>query len=259
MLTADDVLLTRFAPTNLRPGYDRRQVDDLLDGVVEALLSGGDVDLAAVQLRQTRWSGGYDIAEVDEFLDEARTTLASPRTAEEADDEPATPGRWREWSVPVLGTVLVGEPPEGEPRLVTPPRAPRASAKHVTVARDGVTWRSRSLRRGRLAVGDIARVVTVRLEYNGTGSSVVDYAFVIDHAEGVRLRARLRRSTPRDLWEPLGVPVMRDRSLLGRPKDVRRRWPEAITWAHAYPLVATMLVVAVSFVVQSVLDQLGVA
>ena len=52
---------------------------------------------------------------------------------------------------------------------------------------------------------------------------------------------------------------MRVRSLLGRPKDVRRRWPEAISWAHAYPIVATVLVLAVSFVGLSVLNQLGVA
>jgi hypothetical protein len=156
----------------------------------------------------------------------------------------------------VLGTVLLGEPFEGEPRLVTPPRAPRASAKRVTVARDGVSWRSRSLRRGRLAVGALARVVTVRLEYNGTTSSTVDYALVVDHAGGVRLRARLGRSTPRDLWEPLGVPVSRDRSLLGRPKDLRRRWPEAISWAHAYPIVATVLIAGAVLLALSALDSL---
>ena len=255
MLSADDVLLTRFAATKLRPGYDQRQVDDLLDRVVDALLTGGDVDLAAVRLRQTRWREGYDIAEVDAFLDEVRVTLASPRTAEE-DEEDASATRlpWHELARHVVGTLLLGEPPEGEPRLIKPPRAPRASAKHVTVTRDGVTWRSRSLRRGRLAVGDIARVVTVRLEYNGTTSSTVDYAFVIDHAEGVRLRARLGRSTPRDLWEPLGVPVSRDRSLLGRPKDVRRRWPEAIAWAHAYPVVATVLIAGAVLLALSLLD-----
>jgi DivIVA domain-containing protein len=257
MLSIDDVLRTRFASTRLRPGYDRVDVSTLLDRVVDALETGGDVDVDAARLRQTRWREGYDMAEVDAFLDEVRVTLASPRTAEVLDDESATPVPWHEMVRHVLGTVLVGEPYDGEPRPVTPPRAVRASARHVTVARDGLTWRSRWLRPGRLAVADIAQVLTVRLEYNGTTSSVADFAFVLDHAGSVRLRVRLRRSTPQDLWEPLGVPVTRDRSTLGRPKDVRRRWPEAISWAHAYPIVATVLIAAASLLVVSVLDQLA--
>ncbi|WP_456844952.1 DivIVA domain-containing protein [Cellulomonas sp. P5_C6] len=260
MLSADDVLNARFAATKFRPGYDQDEVDDLLDQVAVALRTGGNVGLDEVELQQTRWREGYDIAEVDAFLDEARASLASPRPVVpvapvDVDSSPRPP--WYAIAGDVLATMVVGEKPDDPPRRVKPGRAPRVSAQRITVGRDGISWRSRGLRTGWLAVGDIARVVTLRLEYTGTTSSTVDYALVLDHAGGVRLRVRLRPSMPRDFWEPLGVPVTRDRSVLGRPKDARRRWPEAISWAHAYPVVTTLLAAAGwMLVVVPVLDRL---
>lgn len=251
MLTADDVLQARFAATKFRPGYDQDEVDDLLDRVVEALQTGGDgPDLDPGRLTQTQWREGYDIAEVDAFLDEVRVSLASPhRVAHPAQAD--GPPRPRLTGLALVRTVLVsmlvGEPPEGPPRLIRPSRAARASAKRVTVTRDGVAWRSRGGREGRLAVAEIARVVTVRLEYASGSSStgpLIDYALVVDHAGSVRLRVSRPQKASPDLWVPLGVPVTRERFAIGRPKDARRRWPEAFSWFHAYPFVTVALAAA---------------
>lgn len=82
MLTPDDVLQVRFAPTHLRHGYDQVEVDDLLDHVVATLRNADapdaltPADLDAVTLRTRRLSGGYDMAQVDAFLVRVRATLA---------------------------------------------------------------------------------------------------------------------------------------------------------------------------------------
>lgn len=257
MLSADDVLQARFAATKFRPGYDQDEVDGLLDRVVVALRTGGDVDLDSVGLSQTQWREGYDIAEVDAFLDEVRVSLAAPRPVVQVVpvDEAARPrptGLALVWTV--LVSMVVGEPSEGPPRLVRPPRAARASAKRVTVAHDGLTWTSRGGREGRLAVAEIARVATMRLVFAGSDSPPnLDYAVVIDHTGGVRVRVFL---PPADFWEPLGVPVTRQRFAHGRPKDARRRWPEAFSWIEAYPYVTAALVVAAFFLVGPLIERL---
>ncbi|NUU19380.1 DivIVA domain-containing protein [Cellulomonas humilata] len=261
MLSADDVLQARFAATKFRPGYDQVEVDDLLDRVADALRTGGDVaDLGSVRLTQTQWREGYDIAEVDAFLDEARVSLAAPRPVVPPGqvDEPPRP---RPTGLALVRTVLVsmlvGEPPEGPPRPIRPSRAARASAKRVMVTRDGVAWRARGGREGRLAVAEIARVATMRLEYASSSSSgpLVGYALVVDHAGGVRLRVSHPQKSSSDFWEPLGVPVTQERFVMGRPKDARRRWPEAFSWFHAYPFVTvTLAAVGWMLVVVPVLD-----
>lgn len=259
MLSADDVLQARFAATKFRPGYDQDEVDDLLDRVADALRTESDVvDLDVVRLTQTQWREGYDIAAVDAFLDEVRVSLASPRQVAQtaqADLPPRPHPTGLALVRTVLVSMLVGEPPEGPPRLIRPSRAARASAKRVTVTRDGLTWRSRGRREGRLAVGEIARVATMRLEFAGSDNrgAIIEYALVIDHTGGVRLRVFL---PPTDFWEPLGVPVTRERFAVGRPKDARRRWPEAFSWVEAYPYVTAALFVAAFFLVGPLVDRL---
>jgi DivIVA domain-containing protein len=94
VLTPDDVLQVRFAATHLRHGYDRVEVDDLLDRVVATLRHGpaqGDLTVAeldATALRTRHLAGGYDAGQVDAFLARVRATLLV-REATPGDPAPA--------------------------------------------------------------------------------------------------------------------------------------------------------------------------
>lgn len=81
--------------------------------------------------------------------------------------------------------------------------------------------------------------------------TVALYALVIDHSGAVTLRVaaegvagargvRSKRAL-REAWGPLGVPVVRATRGAARPKDYRRRWPEAFGIFHAYPLLTVGL------------------
>jgi DivIVA domain-containing protein len=86
MLTADDVLKTRFRSTKFRDGYDQDEVDDFLDRVVATLneVPGAEPviveQVQAVKFTATKFREGYDQDEVDAFLDRVVETLqARPR------------------------------------------------------------------------------------------------------------------------------------------------------------------------------------
>lgn len=172
----------------------------------------------------------------------------------------AEPAERRRWSLRLIAEVveglLVGERPVSPRRGRRPPRAARAAGRKVFVDGDRLTWRSRAGVAGSLPIADIARVALVEAEYLTARipTPVALYAMVIDHDDAVRLRiaAEGNRSALgaagkrelREMWEPLGVPAMRETTTLGRAKDYRRRWPEAFSFAHAHPVATAALVFA---------------
>jgi hypothetical protein len=157
----------------------------------------------------------------------------------------------------VLEALVVGERPP-EPRLQPhPPRAPHSGLRRTAVAAAGVTWQS-GRGGGYIEAADIARVALIDTVYSSTTimGTVVLYALVIDHGGTVRLRvgaggsaaqssAQSKRAL-QELWTPLGVPVTRDTEGLSRPKDHRRRWPEAFGVVYAYPFMTATLVAALA-------------
>lgn len=146
-------------------------------------------------------------------------------------------------------TSLLGERPP-HPR-VRARRAPRANGRRVRVNPAGVWWRTRAGRSGHIPADRIEKVHIVGSSL--TGSSTL-YALVISPDGDVLLRVSSsgvreastaeRRRHLRQLWSPLGVPVDRQQVGAGRTKDARRRWPEAFTWAHAHPVMASVLIAA---------------
>ena len=120
MLTADDVLITRFTVTKFTYGYDQDDVDDFLDRVVATLRAAQTGERAPdavtaqgvreVTFQPTRFREGYSMEEVDELLERVVQTLAgledamrdAPRGTVAADapppplpqapDAPSTPG-----------------------------------------------------------------------------------------------------------------------------------------------------------------------
>ncbi|MCM0641247.1 DivIVA domain-containing protein [Cellulomonas wangsupingiae] len=85
MLTAEDVLHARLATTKFAEGYERSDVDDLLDRVVVTLravesgqpsavtVTADDVGHARFQV--TRFREGYAQGPVDDLLQDVVTTL----------------------------------------------------------------------------------------------------------------------------------------------------------------------------------------
>jgi DivIVA domain-containing protein len=83
----------RFGTTQLRQGYDVREVDDFVDEVVQALRSGVPAGTLAERVRSVRFTTstfqrGYDMADVDAALESVVGTLeratatgGSPATA----------------------------------------------------------------------------------------------------------------------------------------------------------------------------------
>ncbi|MFF2620401.1 DivIVA domain-containing protein [Oerskovia jenensis] len=88
MLTADQVLNTKFSATKFREGYDVEQVDLYLDRVTATLTAyeaGGrpgtglltSAEARSVRFSATKWREGYDVTEVDDLIDGIVGTLAS--------------------------------------------------------------------------------------------------------------------------------------------------------------------------------------
>ena len=101
-LQAEDVLNSTFTQTQLRRGYDERDVDDFLDRATAALrhhesglpaaqapLSSRDV--SGVRFTQTQFRRGYDEEELDAFLDDLAQTLQQHESGGAA---PTRSGRW---------------------------------------------------------------------------------------------------------------------------------------------------------------------
>ncbi len=91
MLTPEDVLNCHFTQTQLREGYDEREVDDYLDDVVATmrhldgtagaprrLLTAADV--AGTRFTVTKFRRGYDMQDVDGLLERVADALDGPRT-----------------------------------------------------------------------------------------------------------------------------------------------------------------------------------
>ena len=94
VLTADDVLNTRFRAVKLEHGYDQDEVDDFLDRVMHTLRARETgttpsspvtaQDVADVRFQATRFREGYAMTEVDDLLDRVATTLGAPARADGA-------------------------------------------------------------------------------------------------------------------------------------------------------------------------------
>ncbi|RAY12492.1 hypothetical protein DPM19_25500 [Actinomadura craniellae] len=69
----------RFSGSGMRPGYDPREVDDLLDRVLAGLSAGGPPvaahEVSGCVFRRVRFGYGYDEQEVDHFLDRLAAAL----------------------------------------------------------------------------------------------------------------------------------------------------------------------------------------
>ena len=91
---ADELRRARLRTTQMRQGYDEREVDDFLDGVAARLRSDEPdwalaAAVAAARFTATTFRRGYDMADVDDSLQHVVETLRSP--AAEGPDTSATP------------------------------------------------------------------------------------------------------------------------------------------------------------------------
>jgi len=258
VLTADDVVTARFSASRFRPGYRQDEVDRFLDrvaGTLRARAAGGwsaDVvtaeEAARVAFGRTSVMPGYDLAEVDAFLAEVVATLSAAPVPPEAPAHvaaaaPVAPGR--ALVARVLVEMVVGERPDPRPTKV--PRVRRVAARYVRVDAAGVHWRTWRDASGTVPAGRIAAVELVEVVLTGRVDSVSRYALLLDRSGaallrvGVGLWGRQWRTSAEfqrwlaQAWAPLGVPLVRWNSAMGRAKDARRRWPEAFSFAHAYP------------------------
>ncbi|MFF3065334.1 DivIVA domain-containing protein [Oerskovia sp. NPDC057915] len=102
MLTADQVLDTKFTATKFREGYDVVQVDDYLDRVAVTLAAyeSGDrpgtglltsAEASGVRFSATKWREGYDVTEVDDLIDGIVGTLRSYESGPAPTPHPAAP------------------------------------------------------------------------------------------------------------------------------------------------------------------------
>ncbi|MGH3346390.1 MAG: DivIVA domain-containing protein [Nocardioides sp.] len=64
----------RFTPVRAMEGYDMGEVDQFLDKLVGALTAGGPVVamIDGVDFTTTRWREGYDVGDVDRLLQRVR-------------------------------------------------------------------------------------------------------------------------------------------------------------------------------------------
>lgn len=279
MLTADDVVTARFSASRFRPGYRQDEVDRFLDrvaGTLRAREAGGwpaDVvtaeEAARVAFGRTSVMPGYDPAEVDAFLAEVVATLSA------APEHSGVPAHVRTAAPEATGGVLagrvlvemvVGERPDARPTKV--PRVRRVAARYVRVDAAGVHWRTWRNASGTVPASSITTVELVEVVLTGQVDSVSRYALLLDRSGaallrvGVGLWGRQWRTSAEfqrwlaQAWAPLNVPVVRWNSTLGRAKDARRRWPEAFSFAHAYPYWTLIFVFGGYCAIVGILDPL---
>jgi DivIVA domain-containing protein len=89
VISAEQVLNSRFKPTRFSAGYDQDEVDNFLDRVVATLRHAESGQQAGSPLRPneitsarfatTKWREGYDQAQVDALLEEVVATIAHHR------------------------------------------------------------------------------------------------------------------------------------------------------------------------------------
>ncbi|PKW27651.1 DivIVA domain-containing protein [Phycicoccus duodecadis] len=87
MLTPEDVLNSHFTTTQLREGYDEREVDDFLDAVVASMRHHDGIpagrkqrlvtaaDVRAARFTTTRLRRGYEMSDVDALMDRVAAAL----------------------------------------------------------------------------------------------------------------------------------------------------------------------------------------
>lgn len=83
-----------FHPVRGTAGYDMKQVDDFLEGLVVAVRQGRSVDalIDVVRFMPTRFREGYDMAEVDGFLEEIKAfSLGEPPPSDQDQSGEAVP------------------------------------------------------------------------------------------------------------------------------------------------------------------------
>ncbi|MBO1752553.1 hypothetical protein J4G33_12140 [Actinotalea sp. BY-33] len=166
--------------------------------------------------------------------------------------------RW--WSprgiADLLEMLVVGERPSHRRHGARPQRAARAGVRKVRIDGTRVVWRSRIGVPGELRVDEISQVLLAHVDYGRNGFwGPPLLAFVLSRDGAVLLRI-VAGGSPRaagpegrrrleELWSDAGIPTAWETtSLLGRAKDYRRRWPEAFTFAHAYPVATTGMALA---------------
>jgi DivIVA domain-containing protein len=104
MLSSKDVTNQAFTPTQFRPGYDEREVDEFLDQVVETLryyerggIPGPQAPATSAHVgtfTSTKYRRGYDDREVDEFLGKVVEALRYyEQGGRPAPQEPEPPAR----------------------------------------------------------------------------------------------------------------------------------------------------------------------
>ncbi|CAM3800360.1 DivIVA domain-containing protein [Occultella aeris] len=89
MISAEQVLTSRFKPTRFSVGYDQDEVDNFLDRVVATLRhaeSGQQTgsplqpnEVSSARFATTKWREGYDQAQVDALLGEVVATIEHHR------------------------------------------------------------------------------------------------------------------------------------------------------------------------------------
>lgn len=165
------------------------------------------------------------------------------RPAPSTDEIGLPPVDW----VAFAGDMLIGKKPRARglrPRSARVRRAHRAAVDKVRVSAEGVTWRTLTGHPRHIAA---ARIAEVRLTEVEVGRAVVAYALALDIDGSALLRVEAggggaagvdRKRRLSQMWAPLDIPVSRHSGVFCRPKDLRRSWPEAVSWVHAYPYVS---------------------
>lgn len=152
---------------------------------------------------------------------------------------------------------VLGEGPVPPASHGRKPRAGRTWSP-LQVTAENVQWRTRLGRHRTLPTTAIARVaVYTVVTPSKWGEFQTFVALLLDKHGRALLRANrsafYMQPDPLDDLKTLGIPVVHKSSSV-RPKDLRRRLPEAISLAYAYPILAgfaTILVgvPALSFVI----------
>ncbi|HEY9565635.1 MAG TPA: DivIVA domain-containing protein, partial [Nocardioides sp.] len=75
----------KFSPVRWGTGYDMDQVDHFLDDLIVLVRNGHPIEspVALVQFRPSKLREGYHVGEVDDFLDEVVATVAALVRGEE--------------------------------------------------------------------------------------------------------------------------------------------------------------------------------
>jgi DivIVA domain-containing protein len=81
-----EIQAARFSPVRLREGYDMGDVDNFLDDLAGAIGQGADVGALVDNARfaTVKLREGYDMGEVDRFLEQVRVTSVGHGTATSA-------------------------------------------------------------------------------------------------------------------------------------------------------------------------------